>query len=108
MPRANRYTRLRTGCSAAWLARRVWVAEAAGSNPASPTKHDKAPQSTPPGQRAAWSAGGLVSGRPGQRAARSASAAVSERPATRLSRAAQPLTAGQHAEQRPDRFGDRL
>src|ERR1700676_42342 len=26
-----------TGCSAAWLARRVWVAEAAGSNPASPT-----------------------------------------------------------------------
>ena len=63
VPRANRYTRLRTGCSAVWLARRVWVAEAAGSNPASPTK---------------------------------------------LGRAAQPLTAGQHTEQRPDRFGDRL
>lgn len=29
---------MRTGCSAAWLARRVWVAEAAGSNPASPTQ----------------------------------------------------------------------
>jgi hypothetical protein len=27
-----------TGCSAVWLARRVWVAEVAGSNPASPTR----------------------------------------------------------------------
>jgi hypothetical protein len=32
------YTLIGTGCSAAWLARRVWVAEVAGSNPASPTK----------------------------------------------------------------------
>src|SRR5271166_5004306 len=35
--RANRYTHPGTGCSAVWLARRVWVAEVAGSNPASPT-----------------------------------------------------------------------
>src|SRR5215831_18389886 len=35
---ANRYTRPGTGCSAVWLARRVWVAEVAGSNPASPTR----------------------------------------------------------------------
>ena len=43
MPRTGRSDRTatlssHTGCSAAWLARRVWVAEAAGSNPASPTK----------------------------------------------------------------------
>jgi hypothetical protein len=35
--RASGYTRPGTGCSAVWLARRVWVAEVAGSNPASPT-----------------------------------------------------------------------
>jgi hypothetical protein len=35
--RDSRYTQPGTGCSAAWLARRVWVAEVAGSNPASPT-----------------------------------------------------------------------
>ena len=43
---ANRYTQVRTGCSAAWLARRVWVAEAAGSNPASPTRPEKAARET--------------------------------------------------------------
>jgi hypothetical protein len=38
--RDSRYTRPGTGCSAVWLARRVWVAEVAGSNPASPTTRE--------------------------------------------------------------------
>src|SRR6516225_2133924 len=45
---ANRYTRPGTGCSAVWLARRVWVAEVAGSNPASPTTRLRPALSCPP------------------------------------------------------------
>ena len=33
---------MRTGCSSAWLERRVWDAEAAGSNPAIPTMNLRA------------------------------------------------------------------
>ena len=80
--RPNRYTHPGTGCSAVWLARRVWVAEVAGSNPASPTTK---PGPGPPhgASRAAGQLGPLpVRG--------------------------EPLTTAEHSEQRPDRLGDRL